>query len=100
MTGTSLAIDWANGVLRLTWEDVFVQGEECEVQGYVGNGGIWLEDGQKTQQACYDEQRLLPKSNGQPTNVADKMQPKNAKKEFAEGVENFDEEVPPEANVW
>lgn len=76
-----------------------VQGQYCEIQRRVRYAWVWLKDGKDAQECCDDEQGLAPQSRGEPTNIAGKMKPEDSEEKCTEGVEHFDEEVPPQANV-
>lgn len=74
-------------------------GHQRQVQGGVSYAGVWSEDGKDTSQGASDKQRLLVQADCQARHVRGGMKPENAQKELAEGVEHFDEEIPPETHV-
>ena len=84
---------------RLTWQNMVVQWKECEVERNIGEARVRLEDCEETEKGSDHKKRLRSQSNCQPADVACQMQPENAKEKCSEGIKNFDEEIPPQADV-
>lgn len=70
--------------MKLTRKDMTVQRKQGEVERHVGYARVGFENCKKAKQHDYDEERLSPHPDSQSTNVACKMQPKDAEKELSE----------------
>lgn len=76
-----------------------IEREKRKVQRRVGYAGIWLEDRENSEQRSDDKQRLLSQPYSQAPNVCRQMEPENTEEEFPEGIEDFDEEIPPKPDI-
>lgn len=80
-------------------EQVAVEREHAEEEARVGDGRVRLEDGEDAHEDGEGGERLGAQADGQAADVGEEVQPEDGEEEAAEGVEDLDEEVPPEADV-
>ena len=76
-----------------------VHREHCDVQRGIGNARVWFEDGEYSQQSRQNEKGLLSEAKAEASDVAADMQPEDTQEESSEGVEHFDEEIPPQSHI-
>ena len=74
-------------------------GHQRKVERSIRYARVWSEDGKNAGQAACHEQWLLVKSDRQARHIRRRVEPEDAKEEFAEGIEHLNEEIPPESHV-
>jgi hypothetical protein len=85
---------------RLTRNDMSIEREKCEEDGYIRDARVRFEEREEAQHSSNNEQRLASDAKSQPADIGSEMQPENSQEEFAEWVEDFYQEIPPETGVW
>lgn len=80
-------------------EEVPVERQHAEEEAGVGDGRVGLEDGEDAHDDGQGGQGLGPHADGQPADVGEEVQPEDGEEKATEGVEDLDEEVPPETDV-
>ena len=79
---------------------MLVEREKCKIQRGVRDTGVRLKYGSNTEHGRCDEERLPSQAYAKATHVRGQMQPEDSKKELSEGVKHFNEEIPPESDIW